>query len=447
MNKKALVLFASTLVCASLTCSVFEPTPDPDINQVATFVAATLSAQGVELPPTNPPATSSPPMIPTSPAATLPVPSSVQRIVYTDNGNLWHATGPNPPQQITNSGNAVQVVVSSDGMKTAFITYDMVSQTYELRSVDIDGSNETVLLSQTQFDALYPLGTALHNGPFQLEFIPDTYLLLMNTQAFFEGPGLAEYEDLLQVDAVGGFVTTILAPGQGGQFEISPDGTQVVLVRPTSVSFANIDGSNLRSDVVTFSQIITYSEFLYHPPPVWGPNSASVGIVIPSDDPLAPNPSGTVWHIPTEGGAPVSLATIAGSFYFPQMGGGSLISPDLTKIAYLREIGPNTYELYHANADGSNETLYETAEISWIGWAPDSSHFVYAIGSTNLQLGRIGYPPLPFASGINLRWINETRYVFLSGSYGAWTLIRGQLGAGNTPIVSPIGEFVTFDIN
>ena len=63
------------------------------------------------------------------------------------------------------------------------------------------------------------------------------------------------------------------------------------------MGIANINGSNLQMDLVTFTPVITYSEYMYTPPPVWALDSSAYGVAIPSEDPLAPNPTGTVWII------------------------------------------------------------------------------------------------------------------------------------------------------
>jgi hypothetical protein len=415
---------------------------EPPGDQVATRVAATMAAQGAPslMPPTA--AATSPPTA--APPTALPI---VHRTAYIDDGDVWQITPGDPPQKISSSGDAVEVKISDDGQRVVFVRYQSDANTYQIWAVNADGEGEGVLLDQAALDALHPLGGALHIIPHQLEFLPDSHYMLMNTQGTFEGPGQALYEDLLRLHADTGAVTELLPPEQGGTFSISPDGTQVALVQPTSVSLANSDGTNRRADLVTFESIITYSEFLYHPPAVWAPDSSAVGIVIPSHDPLAEETSGTVWRIPADGTPATSLATIEGEFYFTQMGEGGLISPDLSKVVFRRETSPNVYDLYRANSDGSGETVYDLGDVRWMGWSPDSGHFVYVKGANDIYLGRIGTPPLMLGTGTDLRWITPTRYVYLSGTYGAWTLVRGELGAGDTALVSPSGEFVAYDFN
>lgn len=462
MRYRLVVVVALALAMAALSCGLPTPTPTIDSDLVATEVAKTL---GPDQPPADHVATSiaetltAAPSPPTPTATTTPSPTAVPptsppppppllRIVYTDNGNIWLIEGSNPPTQLTSSGDADQVLISSDGQKVAFVRHNDATGTEQLRSVNHDGTGEITLLNQAQLDALHPLGPALHNIPNNLRFVPGTHNLLFTTQAIFEGPGLALYEDLIQVDADTGTVTTVLTPGNGGMFEVSPDGSQIAISRPTSISLANTDGSNIRADLVTFPSIITYSEFQYRPPPVWAPDSSAVGIAIPSEDPLTSPTYGTIWRIPANGDPPINLAIITGEFYFSQLSRGASFSPDLSKLAYRVETGtPNIYELRISNADGSAPTSYFTGEITWQGWNPDSMNFVYSIGPTNMQLGKVGLAPLPLAVGIRLRWITPTEYLYLAGSFGSWTLRKGELGGSDIPLASPSGDFVQYDFD
>jgi hypothetical protein len=89
-----------------------------------------------------------------------------------------------------------------------------------------------------------------------------------------------------------------------------------------------------------------------------------------------------------------------------------------------------------------------TGDIVWAGWSVDGLHYAYSNGGPmNLQVGTVGGPSFPLVVGTDLRWINATDYLFLSGSAGAWTIQRGTLGAGAVPLVSPAGQFVQFDFD
>jgi hypothetical protein len=425
-------------------------TPKPDEDLLATSVAATLKAADLAGPGGKaPPEVGKTPTVEPSFAPTVPPKPPVLCIVYTDGGNVWLIEGTKPPVQLTSSGGVDQVLISDDGMKIAYIYRVTLDSNAELRSINVDGSGDTSLLTPAQFDALYPLGPMVHNDLSQIAFVPGMHTLMLNTRGIPVGPGLAKHDNLLLLDADTGVLTTIFPPSSGGDFTLSPDGSQVAIVLPTSISIANIDGSNLFANLVTYASVMTYSEFMYYAQPVWTADSSALGVAIPSSDPLSPPTSGTIWRIPSGGGAAVNVSTITGGFYFPQVFGAPLLSPNLNRVAFLRNTPtPNVYDLYLANADGSGAAVYTNGDIQWMGWAPDNSHFVYSSGGPmNLQLGVDGGAPTPIGTCTGLRWINNTRFLCLSGSMGSWTLMRGQIGGPLTAIISPAGNYVAFDFD
>ncbi|HEY44887.1 MAG TPA: hypothetical protein G4O11_12980 [Anaerolineae bacterium] len=435
-----------SLILLSLACGLPGLSPTPDDSELATSVAATLTAETPPQPHGTISEQTQSPLVSTLTSTTPP--PSVLRIVYTDDGNVWLIEDSNPPIQLTSSGDANQVLISSDGMKVAFVRRTSPDNPVEIGSVNIDGSGELTLFGPAQFDTLYPLDDYLHHDLSSLAFVPGTHHLMFNTRAVPEGPGLIKHDDLLLLDADTGVFRTIFSPGSGGDFTLSPDGNQIAITKPTGISLANIDGSNMRSNLITYAQVITYSEFNYYPLPVWSPDSSAIGVVIPSPDPFDTPTSGAIWRVQAEGGAKVNLGTILGDFYFTQTS-YSLMSPMLDRVAYLSETPtPNIYDLFLATADGSGETLYASGDIQWHGWAPDNIHFVFAMGSPlDLHLGRSGSAPLPLCSGLNLRWIDDVNFLCLSGAFGSWTLMKGEIGGTVTPLASPLGDFVSYDFD
>jgi hypothetical protein len=316
----------------------------------------------------------------------------------------------------------------------------------EVRAVNRDGSGETVLASTDTWNGLYAHEDFLFNDLQLMDYIPGSHQLLLNTRGVPEGPGLARYNDLLRLDADSGALTALRPPGSGGDFLISPDGLKAVLTQHDRLSLITIDGGIIRADAITFAPVITYSEYLYHPIGQWTPDSSAVGFAIPSADPLAPDASATIWRLPADGGPAANLATIPGGFFFTQSRAPS-ISPDLAWVAFLRDTtAPNVRNLIVARADGTGETIVATGQMSWNGWAPDSAHFVFGQDAPmNLQLGAPGGSSAPLASGSQFRWVNATTYIYLSGSSGAWTVMRGSIGGPSFALASPAGDFVAYD--
>jgi len=311
--------------------------------------------------------------------------------------------------------------------------------------VNSDGSGDSLLMGPADFDALYPLEGALHHDLSEFEFIPGTHLLLVNTRSIFEGPGLAKHDDLLRIDADSLARTMLLAPGTGGDFTASPDGRYLALTRPDTVEIRLADGSPSGSGVIPYSPVITYSEYAYYAQPVWSADSAGVAVAIPSPDPFAPAPTGSIWRLPT-GGSAALAGTIAGQFFFFGTGTEPLLAPDLARAAFTRSTTtPNVLSLNIAAADGTGEVLVGTGGVAWAGWAPDAVHFAFSLGDPlSLQLGDVSGAISPLLTGIDVRWFSPTEFLYLSGSMGAWTLQRGRLGAPSTPLASPGGDFIDY---
>jgi hypothetical protein len=370
------------------------------------------------------------------------------RIVYTDKGNIWMIEGTKPPQQLTSSGYAENVLISTDGTKITFTRRPVSDEVAELRSVNADGTAETVLLSQDDMKALYP--SSLESMGFeiwQMAFLPGSHALYFNTFEAFKTVGLAISNDLFRINADTGDLTKVLPSGNGGNFIISPDGNHIVVVRPDTIDLVGPGGGGLVANVVSYLPVMTYSEFQYYAQPVWASDGSAVGVAIPNDDPLGPNPNGFIWRFNNTGSSSIKIATIPGDFYFSQVFSNSTMSPSLNRVAFLRDTAtPNIQDLFLANTDGTGETLYTTGNIDWVGWAPDGIHFVYSVGDPmNLQLGTDGAADIPLVTGIDLRWINDSRFIYLNGSIGAWTLMIGNLGGVSTSLANPSGDFISYD--
>ena len=437
------LLWVFVLAAALAGCS---PTPaePPSDDSMATVVAATLSALApAAVSPTEIPTVSTP----TDPAPAAPASPPQVRVAYTNAGNIWLAEGDSPPAQLTSSGAAENVWISDDGQKLVFTRRPTADGPAEIRAVNRDGSGETVLAPGETWNGLYPHEIFLFNDLQTMDFIPGTHQLLLNTRGVPEGPGLARYNDLLRLDADSGALTSLRAPETGGDFLVSPDGQKLALVQHDRISLLTIAGSDLRASAITFTPVITYSEYLYHPVGQWTPDSSAVGFAIPSSDPLAPDPSGTIWRLPADGGPAVSLATIPGGFFFTQFDTTAL-SPDLAWVAFQRDTtSPNIRNMLLAHADGTGETIVATGQLFWDGWSPDSTHYAYGQDEPmNRQLGTRGAAASALGSGTQFRWVNETTYVYLSGSAGAWTLMRGSIGGPAVAMASPAGEFVAYDL-
>jgi hypothetical protein len=442
------MLALTLLIFAVLSCDIAIPTLPPVVETLigggtsavdiaATNAAGTLTALAAE--PTEPPCDT----------------AAVLTIAYIDNGNIWVIEGSNPPLQVTSGGNASYVVISDDGQKIAFATWDGLTQSTELRSVNSDGSGQVLLLSQPNFDALPPpLGGALHHTIHRMQFKPCSQDLLFSTRSVYEGPGLETQNNLIQIDTTTTTMTTLLAPGDGGAaFTISPDGSKIAIQNPERIGFANIDGSGLIPSAHTYTPVITYSEFMWPPPVRWAPDSSAIGLAMPSQDPFDPSAYGSIWTVQADGSGATLSTTITAQFYWTQRI-ETTISPDLGALCYMRETGtPNVWNLYFASFDGSGEVLYDTADLRQSGWSPDSTNYAYVVDTgsgAELRVGRVGYAPLTLTatSGMlrDIQWVDDMRMLHFAGANPTWNLQLTQLGSGTVTLATITGSSLpTYD--
>ncbi len=457
MPKSTFALSIAALIFSLSACST--PGSDlPESARLATAVAGTLEGISKVNATPNPFLTpgkletgqpngfAAQPAPPTDRGTSPPTPTGVLRLAYTSAGNVWLIEGTDPPRQLSHTGHADRVLLSSDGALVAYVHNDFESDVVELHVVNSDGSGDRVVLEQVDFDSLYPLEEARHFLPSQMAFLHGTHQLLFNTQAAFEGPGLIKNNDVFSIDLDTDSLERLLLPGSGGDFYPSPDGTKLAIIQPTHIGTSDSDGLNLHAELLTFTAVNTYSEYSYYPEPVWSPDSSHFAVVIPSEDPLAPNPTSTVWIVSADGSPLDQTALIEGQSFFPQAFSAPVIAPDLSKVAFMRR-GSEQYggRLVIAGEDGSGEFVYASGNLRWVGWSPDSSAFVYSVGPTDLKLGKIGEPPQPLGDGMQFRWINSEDYLFLTGSRGDWALMMGRIGAAVKEIGRPVGNFIAYD--
>ncbi len=172
-----------------------------------------------------------------------------------------------------------------------------------------DGSGLLKLLDAAALKAFSQDPNADSSSPYQMVFVPASHTLAFNTRVVFMGPGLMVQDDLRLLELDSAQMTTLFAPGQGGMFSFSPDGSKVALMTPTSLSLANGDGTNRQANIVTFPSIITYSEYQFYPNVRWAADGSRLMAAIPSEDPMAANPTMTVWQVDAATGAATQLNT------------------------------------------------------------------------------------------------------------------------------------------
>jgi len=441
MTKMHCMLAGIAIVFSILACGLTEPLESNEADEVSTIVAATLTA--------NPTIEVAQIASPEPFVASTDIPLEVpRRLAYTDDGNIWLIEEDDPAVQLTFDGGADRVLLSSDKSKIVFIRKPLGDNHSELRSINYDGSADTTLLSVDELNGLYPMEAGMVGFEISMmAFAYGSHDLLFNTFILFDGPGLIKNDELLRIDTDTGELTTILSAGEGGDFTISPNGMQVAVVQPENIALINTDGSNHYPNLLAYPPVTTYSEFRYYAQPVWAPDSSALGVAIPSPDPLAEEVFGSLWLIPLNGDPAINVGNVEGDFYFTQVFSNPGLSPTLDRVVFARNHLEDLHELHIANLDGSEDILFLEGRLNWQGWSPEGSRFTFIMSEPlNVFLGEEGEAPEALLLGMDIHWINETEYYYLSGSRGDWEIKKGEIGGGLSPIVSPAGDFISFDV-
>jgi len=369
------------------------------------------------------------------------------RVAFISGGSPWLVAPPAPAYALSAQTGVDSVDISDDGQMVAYVRHDGFDHPAELRVVNYDGSGDRSLLTSAQVGALEPLPAgAAFIDLFQVKWIPGTHNLLVNTKVQYDGPGLGRSDDLFLINAETGVITTVFTAGNAGEVWPSPNGMKMVISRGTYLSLANIDGSGVIPNVVTFPSIITYSEYQYYPEPVWAADSSRFGVVIASEDPLAPATTGAIWLVNASTGAATLASTLNGNFFFPK----GILSPALDRVSSARPTAdPAVKDLYVSALDGSMGLHLATGNAAVESFSPDGQYFCYYVDSgTNDWIGSLGGGTFAVPGGsMRLIWYNNTHFAYASGTVAAWTLKMGDTGGGSTVIASPAGDRTTFDVD
>ncbi len=386
-----------------------------------------------------------------------PVPDTADLgVVYTKENDLWFWSG-GQARRLTTSGDAYQPRLSPDGRIVAFLR-PAGDFNVEIWAINSDGANDRRLVSISDFNTIASgvrNSSAVAINPFAdtLAWIPGTHRLAFNTQQVFQGPGLSLLDDLNQVDADTGQLVTLLKPGWGGRFAYSPDGQQIAISRPDTISVVNADGSNART-LLTYSLVTTYSEYRYYAKPVWSPDGAFLRAAVPPVESLAePRPSYKLYQLPLDGSPAILEGELLAAPFFEQP---PAYSPDLARLAFLRETGQpaeNLRQLLLSTYDGKGEWVYAKAALLHFGaWSPDNRRFVYTLGENQeAWLGSLDEAPQPLTGGgsgiSNMRWVGADRLVFVQQSGETYDLYLLDLKSGpllldSTGAVPPVLDVV-----
>lgn len=398
---RSFALFA--LLLAALACSL--PTTDspPSGNtatpDIATIVATTLTASSAS---------------PTPESLEIPAPpvsmAAVLTIVYTRDGNILLWREGESPRALTTTRLDESPRISDDGQVIVFLRNN------ELYSIRVDGTGERPLVNRAYLDSFRAAGM-LEVRIRQFDFIPGSREIFFSLYAETEGYPMP-LGDLHRVSAEGGAPSIVLAAGQGdGQWTFSPDGRFFALAQGNQIRVLNRDGSGDRV-LFPFTFVSTYSEWTYYPQVVWRDDSAGFYTVIPAPAALEnPSQPARYYYIPLTEGSPAQLAEFV---TVPVWESFPYLAPNGLSVAYVRPEG-SSQSLHVIDLSTADRTVQTDSRLYIVNWNPDSQQVAFYNPNTpaDVVLQVFGGPPVPLndtAGGLsNVRWVTESRFLFLSG--------------------------------
>jgi Tol biopolymer transport system component len=372
-----------------------------------------------------------------------PTPKPLQ-IAFIKERNVWlWTTESGTAVPLTTSGRASDgsVSISDDGEFIAF------NSSNELWTVRTDGTGERKLVSLEEIDQFEPVDPGV--WLYDYDWVPGTHLLAFNTH-LRQSYGHTLTGDLHLVDVETLQQTTLLPPGEGGDFTYSPDGSQIAIVTAGTITLIKSDGSNRRDNVLTYAAGRTPAEDRFHAKPVWAADGSFLRVaILPADLQARPAQNTTIFHIPTDGTPGTLLSSISANF-----DQAVHFSSDLRYAAYLRAAeepwaGLENSDLLITDLETGETTVHALPASRITGWSPYAQHVATltftAAGDQSIE-AHIRQPggdsvPIEIDEGmwiLEIRWIDAHRYLLqaINLADGSWNLLEGAIGQPSALLVS-----------
>lgn len=360
------------------------------------------------------------------------------RWISSSNLWLWNESSGNS-WQVTEIGDVRRFSVSEDGQLIVFKRSPDPYQSFkpyteELWAVNRDGSGLQQLLSAEQVAGfatdLSP--DYIGNSLTFLSWEPGDHKLLLGVIPVINAIGAPDTPvGYWLLDADTGKLSRA-SPPPTIDHNLSPDGKYRYIVGDSSLSICRADGSDCRADVITYpSGPYEGGHWWYGPTLAWSPDSQSLKAVFPSPDSGETSNIGELvaYLIPLDTQLPIQSAHFEAGPY------ESYLSPDQQYLLFWKPVKPNsnTREMHLATFDGQRNEIYAIGNPLGIdGWAPDGMHFVYWL-KYQAWLGVVCGGAVPLTDvgyAYNFTWVDDQRFVFISGSPDSdqGTLRLGKIG-------------------
>jgi len=389
------------------------------------------------------------------------LPAGLLRLAYLDDGNVWIWDEGTEPISLTSSGDVQQLKLTPSGEKVVFTRQsgegaaelwaaDLTESTTllltggsglsgvieilpfsadeslvafshqtdrisgELWVANLDGSGARRLVSTADLMAIVSEDLADSAVPAGVTRIPNTYSLTYDAHPTFENEGIYIFvqRQVWVVDALTGDQAVLLPEGEGGLASYSPDGKTMMVKTPEMLKFMNLETQDVIPGGVDFFAV-GFGEFYAYPAMARTPDSKAVLLAQPEAEGYDQNLPVTIWQVPIDGSPANKVLDVTG--FFPSF----WFSPDLKNVAFWQAMAPrpNFRHLNIAELDGSQHIIYTSGElINFIGWSPDSRHFLYVLGNPEKAfVGDLCGESKPLSVDFypdGIRWLDLFRFLF-----------------------------------
>jgi hypothetical protein len=373
-----------------------------------------------------------------APAATVAsvLPATVG-VVYTDQGSLWALDRQSGQRQLLEASAINSPQISSDRAWIAYRTQE--PDHAELWAVPWDGNDPRMVLDERVLPAR-ELPQGYRDRRIQgMTWMPGQHRLAVVTMATPAEVGLPPEYELWTVDVESGNVAYVVRMGQADRPFYAPGGKRFALLRnegpDRGLWLVNADGSEARAalDLPPGSSGPVYDWQVR-----WLPDGSTLWVAVPgpaSDVRIA------LHRVSASGQSELVRTIEALDAYW---------SPEGSRLAYTRPVSDSleTRELYLANSDGSEPSLYATPRYwSFLGWSPDGMHFLYQ-DNQQVYLGTPGGPPQALGNFLSIfdpRWISADQFLHFLDQDANWVL-GSRWVDGRAASLATLPRDVSYDV-
>jgi hypothetical protein len=347
-------------------------------------------------------------------AAASVLPATVG-VVYAEQGGLWAMDRQSGQRQVlTQTPNISSPQISAD---RAWIAYHTQEPDHaELWAVPWDGKDPRMVLNEsalTSKDLPQGYGDRRIQGT---DWVPGQHRLAVVTIATSDDANLPPAYELWTVDVESNNIAYVTRMGQTDRPFYAPGGMRLALLRNEGPEgglwLVNADGSVTRAalDLPPGTNGPVYDWQVQ-----WLPDGSALWVAIPEP---AASARIAIHRVSASGQSELVRTIEALDAYW---------SPEGNRLAYTRPVSDSleTRELYLANADGSNPSLYATPRYwSFLGWSPDGGHFLYQ-DNGQVYLGSPEGPPQALGNFLSIfdpRWISADQFLHFLDQGASWVL-------------------------